>query len=99
MVTQAEVDRLYKQGHPDGFVRVDARKRLQEVWGSFSEDKMFIIMDLGGDIARWEDNKKICTADHVNRAIAYISSGCVAQAREMHEAKRRVYIANIFRPR
>lgn len=85
MITPAAITRLYKQGHPDGFLSADAKQRLQQVWHTRTEDEIFILMDLAGDIARWEDGKRTCSADHVNRAILYIQDGRLAYANAMHE--------------
>ena len=94
-----KVRELWRINHPDYYVSDDAKKVFQKMLEEKTEKQVMRIMDLAGDVARWEDGKRTCEPDHVKRAIAYIDSNTVAVARRKHNAASKNFIQQSIDPR
>lgn len=81
--------KMYERGHPDGLTRKCARERFQALCPQMPEEKLFVLMDLAGDVACWEGHSRTCTSDHVNRALQYMETGCVFEAKAILEGRRK----------
>lgn len=95
--TLAQVTKLFQEVHPDSYMSADAKRVFQTMFETKTEKQVQRIMDLAGDVARYEDKKKTSQVDHITRAEAYIANGRVKQAKRKHEAARKAWIESLNR--
>lgn len=88
-----QVNKMYKDCHPDGKTSKEAKQAFLTVWkAGMSDDDFWIVIDLAGDIARWQDRKAVCTDEHVARAVEYLRTNTVELAKTLHEINRSSWI-------
>lgn len=99
--TIAGVYAMFRATHPDSQSTPEAKQMFLANWektvNKKNNDKdIWVLLELAGDVAIYEDHKRRVTGDHVRRALFYISSKSVGRAKKMHALSRKIVMKKIM---